>query len=132
MRHASRTSLILTAALVVASCDLIGPGNDICFSVERDAIDLYLSDADTGERIIANDLRVVVRDGAFADTVNIDDGEPVGPLGLVPQRPGTYEVSVTVEGYAAWHKDGIRVPRDGECDIEAATIYARLRAEVSP
>jgi len=77
----------------------------------------------------ATGARVVVRDGAFADSSTSPappSGIDVDALGAALERPGSYEVTVSKPGYRDWVRSGVRVTK-GECNVRTANLVARLQ-----
>jgi hypothetical protein len=46
-------------------------------------------------------------------------------LHLVPERAGTYEVSVVVDGYFPWAQGGVRVTAD-DCHVRLTRLLVQL------
>ena len=111
-------------ALTLGGCDVLGPE---CLDFAAPALTVRLYDAATSELIPAGPGRIIARDGAFADTVEFEAGPfPGGLRGtLAHERVGTYTVDATVEGYAAFRREGVVVEEDA-CHVLTREVNAEM------
>ncbi|MEJ7809134.1 MAG: hypothetical protein WKG32_01830 [Gemmatimonadaceae bacterium] len=119
----------LAAALSLAGC--VGPFDSCGTDEGRDAVQVTVIDARTGGPPTARPT-LVVTEGAYADTGRAYD--PLQGARLIlsagPERPGTYALTVTAQGYRTWARSGVRVRRGGRCDrLETVQLTARLEPE---
>lgn len=99
----------------------------VCTAEGRPAVSLTVLDARTEGEVDADpsSVQVVIRDGAWADTVQ------AGPEGRTPLafgRPGEYSLSVTAPGYLPWRLDGV-VAFDDRCGVNTVVVRALLEPE---
>lgn len=93
-------------------------GFTACTDEARPALDVTVTSAATGAPLVAT---VVVRDGAFADSMST-----AGPYFYsLLERAGTYDVTVRAAGYATWTRPDVRVTKD-QCHVKTAHLDARL------
>lgn len=96
---------------VLTSCDAITDAQ--CLVPTAPAIRVAVVDSLTGTgAVLRGGSTVVVRDGAFADSVVIPtDTTSVTPqpVGLANGRADVYQVSVRHPGYADWSLENLRV-----------------------
>lgn len=76
---------------------------------------------------------LIVRDGAFADTLGpatpqpvVLNGSPVLILFTAGEREGTYDLTVRATGYRDWTRVGVTVTKD-VCHVRRTDITARLQ-----
>ncbi len=129
-----RTSII--AALILAPLLVTACGDSVsglaCPEIARPAIAVTVEDSLTAAPIAAG-AQLIVRDGAFVDSVSF----PAGQLNAdgwalsTPnsyERPGTYQVTVRREGYRQWEREDVEVRR-AECGVSTVVLRARLQPE---
>jgi hypothetical protein len=93
--------LLVTSTLALGGCDLLGL-TSFCTLERRMGLQLRVQERSPGVPVVANNLRAIASDGPYSDTVTVNDGMPLErDLHLVPERAGTYEVSVVVDGYTS-------------------------------
>lgn len=112
---------------VLAVVALLSVGSAGCFGCTdegRPAVSLTVLDARTEGEVDADlsEVQVVIRDGAFADTVQ---SGPEGRTLLAHGRPGEYSLTVTAPGYLPWRLDGVLVFED-LCGVNTTVIRALL------
>ena len=89
-------------------------------------LQLRVQERSPGVPVVANNLRAIARDGAFSDTASVNDGMPLErDLHLVPERAGTYEVSVVVDGYLPWAQGRVRVTED-DCHVRRTRLLVQM------
>ena len=88
------------------------------------AITVDVADAATGSVLTAH-AAGVVRDGAYSDSLRLCDFFSKGSQCAAFERPGTYEVEVTSEGYQAWSTRGV-VVTNGSCHVNTVALKAKL------
>ena len=94
-----------------------------------DAVDVEIREAGTNLPL-AEPARAIIRDGAYLDTLRLnrtENGVFVSRTGGW-ERPGTYEVEVSLTGYATWRMSGVAVPRTA-CAFTPANLLATLQPE---
>ena len=66
-------------------------------------------------------------DGSYSDsmTVSGDVGTNEFPIAVAFEHAGTFRVTVTHPGYAAWTVDNVRVTKDG-CHVKTVALVAEL------
>ena len=109
----------------LAACDPFGPG--LCDLAVEPSVEVEVVDAGSGAPI-AEGARGVVREGAYVDSLRPQLTRVDGTLLTLAAwnaRAGTYRVEIVRDGYAAWHRDGVRVRR-GDCGIETTHVRAAL------
>lgn len=122
-------ALIPAFAALLAGCDILELPRNCTTSVEP-AIVVAIYDAASGAPIAAS-ASGYVQDGSFTDVL-----KPSGFLGGQPgtmvsrraadERPGTYDVFVTHEGYVPWSALDVRAA-DGSCHVRTRTLHADLQ-----
>ena len=128
-----RTASLFGTAAGVLSCALF-TGTE-CTTEARPGITVEVRDSISGAPVA--DVRVIARDGAFADTAEVPvtfalsttSDEPLPPINvfhLVHERPSTYLVTAEKEGYQLWSRSGVQV-RDGGCHVRTVSLVARLQ-----
>lgn len=109
----------------VAGCSLFDEG---CDTVGRPAITVQVTDASTGADILPGTTIKIV-DGEFVETFNVpNDPTRTGRVGGAIGRPGTYEVTVTKDGYQPWIRSNVNVTLDG-CHVKTVALDAALTRE---
>jgi hypothetical protein len=78
-------------------------------------VGLAIQESRSGARYPFYDMVAIATDGAFADTLTIPEIKTVGLFTLAKDRPGTYNVTVQVRGYAQWTQNGVVVSHK-ECN----------------
>jgi hypothetical protein len=118
--------------LSLSGCDILNPID--CTAILVPGIVIAVVDASTS-RPLRGPVRVIARDGSFADTAQVQfvlppEADPDttyhGPFALVYERAGTYDVSVHAIGYREWTDAGIRVTRD-QCHVRTKQLEAALQ-----
>jgi hypothetical protein len=102
----------------------------VCPTDIRYALEVAVADSVTGAPA-ASGARLVVRDGAYADSGELLAGRPeldAMPLQAAAERAGTYEVTVRKAGYRAWAARDVGVDAN-ECHVETRRLTARLQPE---
>lgn len=96
-----------------------------CSGMAYPAVEVLVIDAAT-DSADARGVTGVVRDGAYADTLQGGGGPAGGPpqklVGAL-ERPGTYTVHLSKPGYHDWVQASVRV-RPGVCSVERAFVRA--------
>jgi hypothetical protein len=74
-------------------------------------------------------IEVIATDGSFADTARTLYSEPdhLRRAWLAYERPGTYDVTVTAEGYVPWERSGVRVVSNTCGQPETVDLIAQLQ-----
>jgi hypothetical protein len=99
----------------------------------RPGIIVHIRDAHNGTGL-AYDARGIVRDGAFADSLqpamsSSSDPHDLYARAAAHERAGTYSVEIVHPGYATWTAAGVRVA-GGTCHVQTVTLHANLAPEV--
>lgn len=125
-RPGGRASPVLGLLSVVAlgGCDLLGP---TCATYADPGIVVSLVDSLDGNPVSAPS-EVIASEGAYADTVHgpWEPFDSAWAANLAFERPGTYRVTATAEGYRPWVKDGVRVT-EGRCHVRTVTLEALMQ-----
>jgi hypothetical protein len=111
--------------LVPSGCEVLGIA---CETKEIPGILLTVTDSASGGPVAAPDVLIEVMDGSYRESFRQSVTGPGNAAGLAYERPGTYEVIVTAEGYHTWLRQGIRVRQDG-CHVRRVDLTARLQRE---
>lgn len=124
----------VTALFAVTGCQLESlkpdPPGLICTAEARAAVNLRIQDSASGAGIAAG-TTVVLRDGAFVDSLSIPadrtdlNDQPLSTMNTY-ERAGRYDITVRRNGYATWTRSGVVVTA-GECHVNAVTVVARLQ-----
>jgi hypothetical protein len=118
---------------LVAGCGLGGAADcTVDDGIIHAAVTVHVFDSLSAEPI-AGVYPVVARDGAYADTADIDrlpppaDNDTIyhGPFEMAFERAGTYEVEVSPPGYRQWTQTGVEVTQD-ECHVDGMVLNARM------
>ena len=118
-----RRFAIVLSALLVYGCDLFPIG--VCTDQLVYGIEVTVRDSTTGE-LLGVDPTGVLRDGSYRETM-----EPAGTSRLwgAPERPGTYDVEITAQGYRTWNRQGVEVEMERSgCHVETVELEARMVA----
>jgi hypothetical protein len=122
-RVALQASLVVAAAGATAACDL--PFTGACTADFRYGIVVEVRDSVTGEPA-ADGARLIVRDGAYADTSDqLPFTEPL-TLRAAGERGGRYDITVEKPDYREWTRTRVRVWEDG-CHVIPVRLEARLQ-----
>lgn len=119
IRHAAAT----LAALFTVGCYTGGsPASLICTDVYLYGLTVEVRDAGTLAPI-ADGATLTITEGSYVETVtDAWDGTSFAAAG---ERPGTYEVRVTKDGYQPWVRSGVLITGD-ECHVTPRNLEARL------
>lgn len=123
MHRRAAPTLALIPVLALTGCGwLVGT---ICTDSREPALLVFLVDSATARPVVTEN-EVVVRDGDFSDTAEawVTGSQTAG--GLAHERPGTYHVEATAEGYRLWTKQGVRVS-EGECHVQTVELEALMQ-----
>ena len=126
MKPSANPALYLTL-LAAVGCSA-SPSSPGCTMEFRYGLSVYVKDSLTGTSI-ASGASLVVRDGAFKDSVSHPSGAPelnALPLLTAGERAGTYQVSVSKPGYLPWSRSNVRITAN-ECHVNPASITALLQ-----
>ena len=121
--------LLLTAGVVAGACSsgsngIDRPGSDVVCTLEaRAGITLTAVDSVSGQPI-GTTGSAGAQDGGYSEKAIAISGTPVR-YSMAFERPGTYAVTVAVDGYQAWRATGVVVPRDA-CHVITVQLTARL------
>lgn len=100
----------------------------VCTQEFRPGLAVYVNDSLT-KAGSASGASLVVRDGNYKDSVAAPGARPdlnTFPLFAAGERAGTYQVTVTKTGYAAWVKSDVRVTAN-QCHVNTVTLTALLQ-----
>jgi hypothetical protein len=121
--QALKAFLLAVPAGLAAGCNL--PFTEACTTDFRHGVVVEVRDSLT-DAPAASGARLIVRDGAYADT---SDQLPfMDPLTLraAGERGGTYDVTVEKPDHRDWTRARVRVLED-ECHVIPVRIEARLQ-----
>lgn len=111
-----RAALLLP---LVASLMLLGGCVDVaCSSLAQWGLSVQVTGADTGQPIAAT---VIVRDGDYVEELVVVGDRHVGAA----ERPGTYRLEITADGYTSRVVDGVEVD-DGGCHVDTERFTVAL------
>ncbi len=116
-----RRFAIVLSALLVHGCDLFPLG--VCTDQLVYGIIVTVRDSVTGERL-GSDPAGLLTDGSYRETM-----EPAGHSRLwgAPERPGTYDIEITAQGYRTWNRRGVEVEMEWNgCHVETVELEARM------
>lgn len=121
--------LLIVAALCLSGCELVGVDED-CTNILVPALRVTVVDSVTGQPVDA-EMEATFVDGLFTRTILQPAGSAHGNvIQLQEDRPGTYEIRVSVIGYALWQTSGVRVTRNSDgCHVRTAEVTARLTVD---
>jgi hypothetical protein len=126
IHHLRSSALFLV--VVTGACDALDSSPVVCTRELRFGLIVTVQDSVTGAPAAA-EAQLVARDGAYADTV-IGPSAATDPNALtlfaVPERPGTYELTVSKNTFVTWQRSGVVVTAD-ECHVRPVAVTARLR-----
>lgn len=98
-----------------------------CTEEARPALSVTVVDSLQGAAVFT-DLVVKARDGEYVDSV-FHETYPTAanswPVALAYERAGTYQVTVTADGYVPWVRPAVVVERDA-CHVVTVPLTARL------
>ena len=120
MHRILRRSLAAFLALPVllAGCDVTDP--EACTAEIRYGISVEVYNLADG-RPIVDGLAGLLREGEYSEEMAVTDNRVQG----APERSGTYDMTITAEGYETLRQNGISV-RENECHVETRTLTAEL------
>jgi len=121
-----RSAVCVAAALgLLVGCSTGDPFAGECAAPRSIAIALTVTDSVSGDSI-ADSASGSVTAGAYADSLHHVEGFPA--LLVAGDRLGTYAISLTRPGYAAWGSSGVAVTHVGVCgNVEPVELAARLQ-----
>lgn len=118
-----RLCFIVVCVLLFAGCSAL-ESSDTLICTDELVPGLRVSVEHVEGRTITGEVRIVARDGDYADTSRVNLAErSYGHL--AHERPGTYLVTVDKEGYRTWRKSDVSVSAD-ECHVLTRDLTARL------
>jgi hypothetical protein len=100
----------------------------VCTQESRPAVAVYVKNSATSAGI-ASGASLVVRDGSYKDSVAAPNNRADldnSPLFAAAERAGTYQVTVTKTGFAAWMQSNVQVTAN-ECHVNTVTLTALLQ-----
>lgn len=116
-----RRFAIVLSALLAHGCDLFPLV--VCTDQLVYGIEVTVRDSTAGE-LLSVEPTGVLTDGSYRETM-----EAVGTSTLwgAPERPGTYDIEITAQGYRTWNRQGVEVEmeRNG-CHVETVELEARM------
>lgn len=95
----------------------------MCTLEARAGITLTAVDSLSGQPVVTTGT-AGAQDGGYSEKAIAIPGTPVR-YSMAFERPGTYTVTLAVDGYQVWHATGVVVPRDA-CHVITAQLTARL------
>ena len=113
------------AALTTTGCN---PPTLACIALARYGVNVTVVDSVTSMPPVVA-VRIVARDGAYADSASMNPGTVDPTFGLAAERPGMYTVTVDASGYRPWERDGISVTRKStSChELQTVSLTAKLQ-----
>jgi hypothetical protein len=117
---------VLALALL---CSLTGCGLlHGCDTVLLPGIRVFVLDSITGATLPVDDVTVVMVDGAYADTAQVELDGP--SYYAVYDRAGVYRVRVTAPKYSTWVRENVAVQGAGGCR-PTKELTARMQTSTS-
>ena len=132
MRVVGRGSSWLVAGYNSATRGLLADSvtvSVVCTTEARPAIQISVTDSLTGVAAGITSLSISARQGSVRDSLFypvVPAGTGVLSQGLAYERPGTWDVRVTADGYRPWAALGVVVTND-LCHVITVPISARLQ-----
>ena len=111
--------LALLCAVVLSACSPTAP--TLCTDINMAGLLVTVVDSAGGQPL--SSALVTAQAGAFADTAKYFTSMGYQ---LLHERPGTYDVSVAVTGYQAWHRSDVVITA-GACHVNPVQLTARLQ-----
>lgn len=129
-------SILLCLALLACSRELpreaviFDHAKQPCTAEYRYGLGIQVQDSVTGQ-FIASGARLIVRDGAFVETMQAPANRPDVdslPIPAAGERPGVYTLTVQKPGYREWRTSGVKVTAD-RCHVQPVRVLARLQPQ---
>jgi hypothetical protein len=123
-----RRRLVGLQSVLIAAVACSRSTSPVCTLEVRPAVAVYVKNSATGAGI-ASGASLVVRDGNYQDSVAAPNNRPDldnSPLNAAAERAGTYQVTVTKTGFAAWMQSNVGVTAN-ECHVNTVTLTALLQ-----
>ena len=123
-----KTAIFLCCMLylgIIGSC-LYDPAV-LCTAEFVHGLHIKIRDANTGDPI-GKDATIIVRDGEYEETPEIISRPDEVIAYAAGERPGVYDIFVSLAGYKPWHTIGIRVLAD-ECHVIPVEVIVELEME---
>ena len=124
----SRVHSLLPTLRIPREAVIFDHAEQPCTAEYRFGLGVQVQDSISGQ-LITSGARLIVRDGAFVDTVQAPVNRPDVdslPIPAVGERPGVYTLTVQKPGYREWRKSGVRVTAD-RCHVQPVGVTARLQ-----
>lgn len=124
---------VLAIAVLIVGCQKTSTGqedqNYACTASLEPGIVVEIRDAFTDEPLAANAI-VVITDNDYRETLVVTgyDGYDYSTASTVSgayERPGIYDIEVSLTGYANWYRYGVEVTGGG-CHVGTVKFTARL------
>lgn len=119
----------IAAAVAATSCVTESPG---CESIGVYGISILVQDSVTGANgpfssVYALAVADTFRDSLLTSQILVPTGNPpkLTHINLALEHPGTFDVTVSAQGYATWSKHGVVVPLKG-CHVETQRLTALM------
>jgi hypothetical protein len=128
MKRSASPALCLILLAAVGCSGSPESTSPVCTLEFRYGLSVYVNDSLTGTAI-ASGASLVVRDGAFKDSVSHPSGRPelnAFPLLTAGERAGTYQISVSKPGYLPWSRSSVRITAN-ECHVNPVSVTALLQ-----
>ena len=123
-----RKSVVGCYSILIGTLACSASLSPVCTQEARPAVAVYVKDSVTNAGT-ASGASLVASDGSYKDSVAAPAGSPDLdnlPLNAAFERAGTYQVTVTKNGYATWVKSTVRVTKD-LCHVNTVTLTALLQ-----
>jgi len=116
--------------LGMISCDIVDGRDIYCLDNFVSGLEVRVQDSLTGAPA-ASGAMLIARDGAYADTAVVPPGAAnpdTWVLSVAGERPGTYTVTVSKDGYLTWQRTGVVVRMDQYgCHPQTVELVALLQ-----
>jgi len=122
-RHGLLAGLVSAILVLLPACRQSPSATPVCTMIFVYGLSVDVRDAVTGAGIAAGAV-VVARDGDYSETLESGVVDSVSVHGA-GERAGTYIITVTRPGYAAWGSPPVTVTAD-QCHVHPALVTARL------
>lgn len=124
------TAIFASAAIIASTFLLSSCGAGGCTPNIVSGLNLSINNADTGEPAGCGATVDILYEDGTIESIPLQESPcnaDQSPLQLLDERPGTYQVTVTKEGYAEWVSDVFEVRSiPGDCHVETVFLDAQL------
>ena len=123
----SKEEIVMTPRQPITTDTLTMPQQPgiICTMEARPAVQVSVADENGAMLPAGTSVRVIARDGSYADSTTVITDSNPRSFGLAYERPGTYQIELSASGFAPAAISDITVPRtpDG-CHVSTRQLTA--------